>query len=135
MKPMEKNLDWNYSRLLHAVLKNPGSNTSQNSSYMATYLPSHKSFEWNEEEMTSTAEEMRTNLYATFFYRPLHIDLPVLADRQRFTCISSMRTLDAVLKTYQEKWMIGTDDENESRNSVLSVQLDLKLYYLILRSR
>ena len=44
MKHMKKKLDGNYTRMLRAVLNNPGSNTLLYSSSTATYLP----FQWDE---------------------------------------------------------------------------------------
>ena len=35
-----------------------------------------------------------------------------------------MLTLDAVYRTFQEQWLIGTDDKRESRESVLLAWLD-----------
>ena len=56
-------------------------------------------------------------------------DAPVLADQQGSTRInihSSRQTLEAVERTYQERWSTWTniEKERESGNSVLSVSLD-----------
>ena len=48
-----------------------------------------------------------------FSYRPLHMDVPVLADQQEFPYDSSVQTQDEVLKTCRERWMIGTIGENQ----------------------
>ena len=48
------------------------------------------------------------------------MDAPVLANQQGLTYIGSVRTLDTVLKTHLEWWMIGMDGEN----SVLSAWRD-----------
>ena len=50
------------------------------------------------------------------------MDAQVLADQQEITHISSVWPQEAV---YQERWMIGTDGEEISGKSMLSVQLDL----------
>ena len=60
-----------------------------------------------------------------FFYEPLHMDMPALADQQEFIYITSVQTQDVVWKTCQEQWMIGMDGERESGRSVLAVQLDV----------
>ena len=52
------------------------------------------------------------------------MDAPVLTDQYGLTYISSVRTQDATYKTYQERWMIGTDSEREFGKYVLSAQLD-----------
>ena len=49
----------------------------------------------------------------------LHMDTPVVINQQRLTFINSVPTLDAIKRIYQEKWSIGTDGENESRESML----------------
>ena len=95
----------------------PGSNILQNICFTATYLPSHK----DEQDMRGNAGEERKNLLAMLFYRLLHLDVPVVFDQQIY--ISSVSTLDAVKKTYQERWTIGTDGENVSKNSELSARL------------
>ena len=38
---------------------------------------------------------------------------PVLADQQRLTCISLVRTLDVFWRTCEEQWMMRTDVENQ----------------------
>ena len=43
-----------------------------------------------------------------FFYGPLHMDTPVLADQQELIYISFVRTLDV---DCQKRCMIGTDVE------------------------
>ena len=51
------------------------------------------------------------------------MDTPVLANQQKLTFISSVRTLDAVL-IYQKQRQIGTGGKRESRDFVLSARLD-----------
>ena len=45
-------------------------------------------------------------------------------DQPAKTYISPVRTLNVIWRTYEEKWMIGTDGKRESENHVLSTQLD-----------
>ena len=56
------------------------------------------------------------------------MDTPVLADLQQLVFISSVRTLCAVLKIFQERWPIETVGERwrkrESKESVLSACFD-----------
>ena len=52
------------------------------------------------------------------------MDTPVLADQQGLTYISSVRTLDATWKTFQEHWTIGTNGEKESASSVQLARRD-----------
>ena len=65
---------------------------------------------------------------ATLFYGLLHIDRPLLADKQKFIFISSGWTLDAIERTWLEECPTGTDDETETeterKESLLSARLD-----------
>ena len=61
-KRMEKKLDGNYTRMLQAILNNPGSNTPQATKYTATCLPSRKLSRLDEPDMQNTAREVRTSL-------------------------------------------------------------------------
>ena len=45
--------------------------------------------------MRDATEKARTNSKMTFSYGPLHMDVPVLADRQELTYNSSALTQDA----------------------------------------
>ena len=65
------------------VKKNPWNWTHQNSSCMATYLPSQKPFKYNKQDMLGIASEVRTNSQATFSHELLHMDTPVLAHQLR----------------------------------------------------
>ena len=46
------------------------------------------------------------------------MDTPVLVDQQKITFISSVWTLDAVKRTYQEQWPIEIDGKSDSRESM-----------------
>ena len=64
---------------------------SRNGSCKATYLSSHKLSKSDKQDILGTADEAETNCCG---HLPRH--MPVLADNQRLTYISSIRTLDAV---------------------------------------
>ena len=74
--------------------------------------------------MLGTTGEVNTNAQVTFYYGLLLMDAPVLADGQKFTFTSAVQTLDNALRTYKERWPVGTDGERESGESVLSMHLD-----------
>ena len=76
--------------------KKQPTNQSQNSSYMATYLPSHKSSKLDKQNTMDTGGEVRMNPNTTFFYEVIYMDIPMLADQQRIRFISSVWTQDAV---------------------------------------
>ena len=62
------------------------------------------------------------------------MNTPGLANRQRFTKISSEWTLDAVWMTNLDRWMIGTDGERErerERGGDAFRQLELMLQIII----
>ena len=50
--------------------------------------------------------------------------IPVLAEQQEFTDISPLQTLDAMYRTCQEQWLIGTVGEKESKKFLLSQKID-----------
>ena len=60
-KQLEKKLDGNYTRMLRAILTNPGGNTPQDTNYTATCLPSRKLSKLDEPDMQDTAGEAGTN--------------------------------------------------------------------------
>ena len=84
-KRIEKNLDGNYTRMLCVVLDKSRSSIQQNSHYMATYLPSQKLFKLDKQYIWSTIGKTKSNSLAMFFYKPLHMDVPILGDHQRLT--------------------------------------------------
>ena len=58
----------------------------------------------------------------TLIYKPLRMDMQVLADQQELTdYISSGQILDVVWMTCYEQWTIGMDREKDSRKSMQSV--------------
>ena len=60
-KRLEKKLDGNYTRMLRAILNNPGSNTPQDTNCTATCPLSRKLFKLDEPDMQDTAGEAGTN--------------------------------------------------------------------------
>ena len=70
--------------------------------------------------MLGTIGEVGMNSQMKFFSGPPHMDTPVFADQQKLTFITCAQTLGAVWKTYEEQWMIGTDVEWESRETMQS---------------
>ena len=114
MKHIEKKLNGNYTRMLHAVLN------KSCKQHPTKHLTSHlsKTNRWG------TTGEIRKNTEATFSYGLLYMDLPVLTDQLRLTYITSVWTHDADLKTSQEQWMIGMDGKKELGNFMLSACLD-----------
>ena len=61
-KRLEKKLDGNYTRMLQAILNNPGGSTPQDTNYTATCLLSRKLFKLGEPDMQDTAGEAGTTL-------------------------------------------------------------------------
>ena len=79
----------------------------------ATYLPFQKASKLDEKDKRYTAGEPRTNSYMTFFYGPLHIDVPVLSNQQEVTHNSCVRAQGVVWKTCRERWRIRMGGETE----------------------
>ena len=71
------------------------------------------------QNLLGTARKVRTNPWAMFSNGFRIIDTQVVVVQQKLTYIGSVRTPDAVLRTCQEWWMIGTD-----RDSVQSAWLE-----------
>ena len=59
-KRIDKKLDFNNTRMLRGIFRNP-SNTPQNSSYVATYLSSHKPFKQDKPNIRDTAGKAKEN--------------------------------------------------------------------------
>ena len=74
--------------------------------------------------MQDTAREARTNSLVITFNGPQYMDVPVLADQQELIYISCVRTQDVVWKTSQERWMTGTNGEEEPGKSMPAAWLD-----------
>ena len=51
--------------------------------------------------------------------------IPVTDDQGKFSPISSVQTLDAVTRTYQEQWPIAMDGDGESRESLPSARINI----------
>ena len=75
-----------------------------NKSCTPTYLPSHKSFKSDEQDMRGIAREIRMNTWTVFSNRFLHIDLPVLADQQRLTSTLCGHRMQPRRHTMNDKW-------------------------------
>ena len=70
------------------------------------------------QNMLDTAAGEGRNSSVTFSCELLHMDVPVLADQQKHTFICSVWILD------KKQWMIGTDDEKETKESMQPVRID-----------
>ena len=69
---------------------------------VTTYLPYYEPSKKDEQDMLSTADELRRNLSAMFSYRLLHMDsYMVLAVQQGLIYISSVLILDPIKRTGQ----------------------------------
>ena len=66
----KKQLDGNYTRMLRAILNDPGGNTPQVTSCTATCLLSRKLYKLDEPDTQDTAVEARTNSSVMYSYGP-----------------------------------------------------------------
>ena len=65
--------------------------------------------------------------WVMFSHGFLHMDIPVLAEPQKLTFISSVQILGTVLWTYQAWWLIGMDGERIKGIHVVGVVLSMEL--------
>ena len=78
--------------------------------------------------MQDTVGDARTTSWVTFSYKLQLMDGPVLADQQKLTFNSSVRTQDIVEKTCRDRRI---NDKSESGKSVLPAWLDIYIYIYI----
>ena len=123
-KRLEKKLDGNYTRMLRAILNNPGSNTPQDTNCTATCLLSRKRFKLDEPDMQDTAREAGTNSLEMYSYGPPHMGVQKQDDQHEHTFSSNVRIRDVVLKTCLGRWTIGRSGERGSGISVLPARHD-----------
>ena len=97
----------------------PGGNTPQDTSCMATCLPSRKLYKLDEPDTQDTAGEVRTNSSVMYSYGPPHMAKQKQDDQLEHTYSSYVRIRDVDLKTCQKRWMIGRGSERGSGISVL----------------
>ena len=118
-KYIEKRLK-NYTRMIHA-------NESKQILETAAVWPPTSHLINHPSKINKTS----WGLLKLFHYGLLHLDIPELADLQRLKYINSEWTLGVVQRTCQEWWMIGTDDERDLRDSMLSAWHDDDIYVYI----
>ena len=70
----EKKWDGNYTRILWIVLNTFWKNIQQNSSCMAIYLPSYKSFAWNKWNVWSTGRKRKNELISNVLKWTLYMN-------------------------------------------------------------
>ena len=83
------------------MLLSLGGNTSQDTSYTATCLPSRKLYKLDEQDTQDTAGETRTNSSAMYSYGPPHMAEQKQDDQLEHTYSSYVRIRDVALKTCQ----------------------------------
>ena len=98
--------------------------------YRKFYVGTIKQCIWDEQDMRDAVGKARTNS-VTFFFGPLHMDVPVLADQQESIYISFVQTQGVVWRTCRERWTIGMDGEKELGKPVQSVWLYNDIYIYI----
>ena len=108
-KHMEKKLNGYYTRMLQAILKNPGGSTQQSSRCTAAYHPSRKLSKLDDPDMRDTAGEVRTVI----------IDILPRTSKGRVIYNNSVPIPDLALKIYRERWTIETGGGRGSGRSVL----------------
>ena len=102
----------------------PGGNTPQDTSCMATCLPSRKLSKLDEPDTQDTAGEASTNSSVMYSYGPPHMAKQKQDDQLEHTYSSYVRIRDVDLKTCQKRWMTGRGGERGSGISVLVARHD-----------
>ena len=59
--------------------------------------------------MLGTIGKVKTDSKATLFYKRPHVDSPLLTDKQTFTFLIFVRTLNVVYLIFQEQYKIRID--------------------------
>ena len=96
----------------------PGGNTTQSSSYTATYPPSGKLSKLDERDMQDTDGEVGTSWVVMYSNGPLHVAEQKHGNQLEPTYISSVRIQDVALRTCLKQWTIGRSGEKGSGISV-----------------
>ena len=93
--------DGTYTKMLRAVLSKSW-NQHPTKQQIYGHLPPISYTKEDKQQMWDSAGKVRTNSLVTFFYRPLHIDVPVFANQQGLIYYCSVRIQDVVWKDCQE---------------------------------
>ena len=102
----------------------PGGNIPQNSNCTATYYPSRKSSKLDEPNMQFSAEDVRTNWWAMYFWGSLYMKKQRLDDQLEPIYCSSVPIWNVDWKTSRERWTIETNGERLPGKSVLAAGHD-----------
>ena len=124
IKRLKKKVDGNYTRMLRAILNNPGGNTPQGTNYTATCHPSGKLYKLDEPDTQDAVGEARTNSSVIYPCWPPQMAKQKQDDQHEHSYSSYVRIRDVVLKTCQKRWTIGRSGERGSRISMLAAQHD-----------
>ena len=74
-----------------------------------TYLSFDHLFRKDKQNILGTARKTKMNSHVMFSHG--HISTPVLPNKQKFTFICSIQTINALKRTWQEQWLTGIDGE------------------------
>ena len=99
-------------------------NSTKDTNYTATCLPSRKLYKLDEPDTQDTAGEARTNSSVMYSYGPPHMAKQKQDDHLEHTYSSYVSIRDVAVKTCQKRWMIGRSGERGSGISVLAARHD-----------
>ena len=122
-KLLKKKLDGNYKECWEKYWS-PGGNTTQDTIYTTTCLPSRKLYKLDEPDPQDTAREARINSSVMHSYGSPHRAKQKQDNQLEHTYSSYVRIRDVGLKTCQKRWMIGISGERGSGISVLAARHD-----------
>ena len=95
MKCLEKNLNGNNTRMLHAVLKKSWKQHPTKQLLFNHLPPIYLTIQVRQTRHSEHCWKTEINSSAKFFYELPHMDTPLLVDQQKLIFISSLQTLDA----------------------------------------
>ena len=109
IKQLEKKLDGNYTRMLRAILNNPGGNTPQSTNYTAIYLPPRKTIQDRRTRCAGHCWRSRGELISDILlWTPTYSKSKTTSSNIH---TAAVRIRDVALKTCQRRWTIGRRGE------------------------
>ena len=115
-KGLEKKLDINYERMLLTILTKSTDLEAEHHKTSVRLFSSHLTKLQDVQDMFATARDVMTNSSELFSHAFLHSEPQELTDEQKNVSITSVSTVNAVKRNYQNRGRIGTDGERVKRN-------------------
>ena len=115
-KCIEKNLDGYCTKRLRAILIISWKQHPTKQQLYANLCPISKIIQIRRKRHAEDCWRNKDKLIRNVLQWTTSLDVPGVADQQELTYNSSVRTQDAVWKTWRERYMIGTDGKEERKS-------------------